>query len=366
VRRILITGGAGFIGSRLARTLIEDDPNRRVLVFDNLHPQVHGDHPAPQDWGRQVQFVHADVRDRNRLSQAVSDIEPDTAFHLAAETGTAQSKECMSRYCDVNVTGTANLLESLQSHAPMLQRVVLASSRAVYGEGTCRNSHGQIMAPSTRSEEDLHAGRFDPTDTDGNVLTPIPTPEDSRPAPVSVYGSTKLMQEYLVQQAATSSAWQPIVLRFQNVYGPGQSLSNPYTGVLSIFCSQILAGTTLNIYEDGHIVRDFVYVDDVVRALVLAGKTGHRVPGPVNIGSGIGTKILDAAKILIDLLGGVKGYRISGQYRAGDIRYAVGDITLARDVLNWRPEVDLQSGLHLLAEWARKHPHVHNTSGRSV
>ena len=354
MKRILITGGAGFIGSRLAQALTDDDPDRQIMVFDSLHPQVHGHHPSPRNWSGRVQFVQADIRDTNLLAQAVDAIDPDTVFHLAAETGTAQSRDCISRYCDVNVTGTANLLECLHSNAPNLQRVILASSRAVYGEGAHRNSNGQIVVPPPRSEARMRAGQFDPVDKQGSALTPVPTSEDVGPAPVSVYGSTKLMQEYLVEQASSGNSWRPFILRFQNVYGPGQSMSNPYTGVLSIFCSQILAGVSLNIYEDGNIVRDFVYVDDVVRALVLAGRGEREVPGPVNIGSGAPTRILDAATILLNLLGGSSGYQISGQYRVGDIRFAVGDISVARKVLDWAPQVDLRTGLGLLANWAGK------------
>jgi dTDP-L-rhamnose 4-epimerase len=324
------------------------------MVFDNLHPQVHGHHPSPGNWSGQVEFVQADIRDRSLLTQAIDAIDPDTVFHLAAETGTAQSRDCLSRYCDVNVTGTANLLECLHSNARSLQRVILASSRAVYGEGAHRNSSGQIVVPPPRNEARMRAGQFDPVDKEGSALTPVPTSEDVSPAPVSVYGSTKLMQEYLVEQAASGRAWRPVILRFQNVYGPGQSMSNPYTGVLSIFCSQILAGVSLNVYEDGNIVRDFVYVDDVVRALVSAGSSECKISGPVNIGSGTPTRILDAATILLDLLGGNSGYQISGQYRTGDIRFAVGDISVARKVLVWAPQVDLRRGLGLLADWAEK------------
>ena len=355
MKHILITGGAGFIGSRLTRALIDEVPGRRILVFDNLHSQVHGESPVSPVWGPQVQFVRGDIRDKDHLSHAVSDIKPDTVFHLAAETGTGQSNDCMTRYCDVNVTGTANLLEALKAHAPELQRVILSSSRAVYGEGSFRNSMGQIVAPSRRSEVYMQSGRFDLVDQDGSALAPIPTGEDARPSPVSVYGSTKLMQEYLVEHAAADSSWSPVILRFQNVYGPGQSLHNPYTGVLSIFCSQILAGTQLNIYEDGDIVRDFVYVDDVVRALLSAGGATQPIRGPINIGYGVPTKILDAAAILLELLGGGNGYRITGQYRTGDIRFAVADISKARDTLGWNPQVDFRSGLRLLVKWAREH-----------
>ena len=363
MKRILITGGAGFIGSRLVRGLMEEEPTRRILVFDNLHPQIHGDNAAPPDSNAQVQFVQGDVCDRHRLSDAIAEIQPDTVFHLAAETGTAQSKDCMSRYCEVNVVGTANLMEGLKERAPALERVVLSSSRAVYGEGCYCDADAQIVAPSPRTELRMQSGRFEVVDENGKALTPIPTPEGARTAPVSVYGSTKLMQEYLVQQAAADCSWQPVILRFQNVYGPGQSLRNPYTGVLSIFCSQILAGMSLNIFEDGNIVRDFVYVEDVVRALMLSGNIARPILNPVNIGSGVPVTILETAKILIDILGGA-GYRISGQYRAGDVRFAVGDITRARALMGWMPSVDLKTGLRLLAGWAREHEPAHNASGR--
>lgn len=349
---VLITGGAGFIGSRLARVLAAH--HDRVVVLDSLHPQVHGTDARWPRLPENVALIRASVENRAAVADAVAAADPVLVYHLAAETGTGQSYDEIARYCSVNVTGTAILVEELKRGAPRLARVVLAGSRAVYGEGAHRDLHGGIVAPDARSPERMRAGDFRPRDASGDLLVPVPTPENLPPRPSSVYASTKLMQEYTIEQGLAGTGVLPVLLRFQNVYGPGQSLRNPYTGVLSIFCSQILAGRTLNIYEDGEIVRDFVFVDDVVDALVRAGSTEAPGTEPINIGSGEKVTILEAALTLLRSLGVPESrLEITGNFRLGDIRYAVADISRAAERLNWRPTVPLARGLAMLADWSR-------------
>jgi dTDP-L-rhamnose 4-epimerase len=322
------------------------------VVFDNLHPQVHGENAAFPEFDENVFCAREDICDAAAIQRAVAQHAPDLIFHLSAETGTGQSYDLLSRYCAVNVSGTACLIEALRQ-AGKVSRLVLAGSRAVYGEGLWRGQDGRLLVPPPREPQCLAKGQFIPTSVSGEPLEPMATPEDVSPAPASIYGSTKLMQEYLVSQGTVGSAVESVILRFQNVYGPGQTLRNPYTGVLSIFCGQILSGQRLNIYEDGEIVRDFVFVDDVVEALMLAG-TAASAPAPINIGSGRPASILSVARLLLQALDAPSDrLRISGDFRAGDVRYAVADILRAKERLAWQPRVSLEDGLRQLASWAR-------------
>lgn len=349
--RYFLTGGAGFIGSRLANRLAAT-PGSDVTVYDNLHPQVHGAAQHPAGLAENIRFIRGDVGDREALTRALTDAAPDAVTHLAAETGTGQSADEPSRYCHTNVTGTANLIEAMRA-ANTVSRVVLPSSRAVYGEGPYRAADGTVIIPPARSDGDMRRGRFAPLPE--QALTPLPVRSDTPVAPCSIYASTKLMQEYLLTQGALG-AWHTAVLRLQNVYGPGQSLKNPYTGVLSIFSQQILEGKTLNIFEDGAIVRDFVFVDDVVDALYRALFADGLPDGlPVNIGSGTPATILDAARILLTQLGAPETRtRVSGDYRPGDIRHACADIGEAARFLGWQPQVSLEDGLSRLARWVQE------------
>ncbi|KNG92246.1 NAD-dependent epimerase/dehydratase family protein [Pseudaestuariivita atlantica] len=351
--RVFITGGAGFIGSRLAASFAD---SAEVTVYDNLHPQVH--EGCPGNLARvkacDAKLIEADIRDAAALGAALEAADPDVVYHLAAETGTGQSFDEPGRYTEINVMGTTHLIEAMRRLPARPRRVVLAGSRSVYGEGAHRTEAGHLVVAPARDEAAMAAGDFAPRAADGGKLVPVATQADCPVAPASVYASTKLMQEYLLEQAFWGSDTQVGILRLQNVYGAGQSINNPYTGVLSIFARQVLEGKTLNIFEDGEIVRDFVHVDDVVRAFHAMGVVGQ-VPGRiVDIGAGEATTIREVAEKMLTLLGADAGnYRVTGAFRPGDIRYAVADTSAAREDLGWAPERSLDDGLAELAEWSR-------------
>ena len=353
-RKVMITGGAGFIGSWLT-DLIKDECE--VTLFDNLHPQVHGLDPSKARaaaTARADRFIEGDVGDKPTLETAIRETQPDIVYHLAAETGTGQSYDEPTRYNHVNVIGTTHLVEAIRAHGPSVSRVVVAGSRSVYGEGACRDTEGRIVTAPPREMHRMEAGDFGLYSSDGAPLTPIPTPEDIKLMPASVYASSKLMQEYLIEQCFQGTDVEVSILRLQNVYGPGQSLKNPYTGVISIMSQQIEQGKRLNVYEDGDIVRDFVFVGDVARAFAMAGLGEAPTNGPINVGLGQPTSILDMAEALLRLYGHDPSERdITGNFRAGDVRYAVGDIERARTVLGFTPEVSFQDGLHRFFDWAR-------------
>jgi len=355
MKNILITGGAGFIGSRLARALLAQDPARRVWLLDNLHPQVHGpDAPEPQ-LGAGTHFVRGDVGEAEDVRRAVSLARPDVVYHLAAETGTGQSYDEPARYCRANVQGTTHLVEAIRKEG-CTRRVVLAASRAVYGEGAYRDRQGRVCVGLPREAAAMGRGAFGVQLPEGHEGPGEAAPSRAGlpPAPASVYASSKLMQEYLLAQAGEGASWKATMLRFQNVYGPGQSLRNPYTGVLSIFARQLLEGADLDIYEDGEIARDFVFVDDVVDALVRAGGTDLPHGTTLDIGLGQAVTILAVAKSLMRALGRPEdSYRITGAFRVGDIRHACADIAAAQRLLGWTPRVGVDEGLGRLAQWAQ-------------
>lgn len=346
-KRVLITGGAGFIGSRLTRALASH--GAVVTLYDNLLEQVHGSDPCIDLPGK---LIVGDVRDHAGTQAAVYESNPEIVVHLAAETGTGQSADEPSRYTDVNVVGTARLIEILREQETPPERFVLAATRAVYGEGAYRNKRGEILVPPPRDLSIMQQGRFEVFDTDGSALQPVPTDTNLPPMPGSVYGSSKLMQEYLLTQ--TPAPWQSVILRLQNVYGPGQSLRNPYTGVLSIFSNQAMRGQAVKVYEDGEIYRDFVFVDDVVDAFVAGCHEPAFLSGTFNIGTGKPTSILYAAQLIMRELGLPEDrVSVNGAFRPGDIRYAVADIerTLATGV--WTPKVYPEEGIGSLVAWAR-------------
>jgi dTDP-L-rhamnose 4-epimerase len=353
LRRVLITGGAGFIGSRLALRLRAD--GYEVTVLDNLAPQVHTQQPEGSSLYRaiagQVRFVRGDVTDRGQLQAALR--EQDAVVHLAAETGTGQSMYEIERYCRVNVGGTAQLLELLANSEHQVRRLLVASSRAIYGEGKYLSADGRVVYPPPRVAEDMSRGDFAVKEPgSGQELAVTATDEESRLHPASVYGVTKLTQEQLVLTACPGIGVAPVALRYQNVYGPGQSLSNPYTGILSIFSNLIMSRKALNVFEDGLESRDFVYVDDAVQATVLALEHEAAVGEAFNVGSGRPVSVHSVAQTLVRLLGIAVPIGISGNFRIGDVRHNYACLKKITDRLGFVPQYDFEHGAARFCEWA--------------
>jgi len=357
---VLITGGAGFIGSHLASLLIEQGMTLRIL--DPLSPQIHGELPHGLDWlsNSCIDYVRGCVTDRRAVEAALAGVQ--YVVHLAAETGTGQSMYEISKYSFVNTHGTAQLLDVLaSSRSHSVSRLVLASSRSVFGEGAytckiCSNSTKRV-SPPPRSVEQLTSHRWNPICTAcGSDLVAIPTLESDPVSPASVYAATKYAQEDLVRIVCQSIDIDHSILRFQNVYGEGQSLKNPYTGILSIFSTRIRRGLDLPIFEDGLESRDFVHVDDVARAIVAAISSPSPVAGVINIGSGIGTSVIDVAQELMTALGIEVPLRVTGEYRIGDIRHNIADISRFCTLLPGGPQISLAEGLARFAAWVNTQP----------
>lgn len=349
---VLITGGAGFIGCSLARRLV--DLGLPVTVLDVLHPQVHGRVERPADLPRGAKLIIGDVTDPVAVADALADARPSTVVHLAAETGTAQSLRSASRHGLVNVVGTTRLLDAMAALDTPPRHVVLASSRAVYGEGQWCDEHGTVFSPGPRLPEDLAAGRFDPVGPTGSPAVALPHRAGTTPTePASVYGATKLAQEHLLSAwcAATSTALS--ILRLQNVYGPGQSLTNDYAGVLAGFARTAIAGDVIDVFEDGAIRRDFVFVDDAsaaIGAAVLSPPARRRL---VDIGTGESVSML-AVAAAIAATADAPPPVVSGRFRNGDVRAAGCDISAASAELRYRPIWSLERGLGALVLSVRR------------
>lgn len=352
--RILITGGAGFIGSAL--TVALDQRGDEVTVLDNLSPQIHG-HNAVSDLTYKlpssVKFIRGDVRNRSDLENAVSGQE--VIVHLAAETGTGQSMYEVDKYVDVNVRGTALLMDVLakkEASSSSVRRLVVASSRAIYGEGKYQRGH-RFVYPEMRKLEDLQNGIFDCRDPEsGEIVVPVPTDEKSKIHPTSIYGITKQVQEQLVLVGGAVADVETISLRFQNVYGPGQSLKNPYTGILSIFSTLLLQGKDVNVFEDGKESRDFVYIDDVIAATISAIDADSNGEA-YNIGTGVSTDVHTVACRLKHYYESNGRIRVSGNFRIGDIRHNIADLNKAKRDLGFSPKFDFEAGLKLFTDWVK-------------
>lgn len=352
---VLITGGAGFIGTRLTRKFV--DAGYDVTILDALIPQVHGEDAERTSslFGSVADIadvIRGSVTDAEAIARAVEG--NSIVVHLAAETGTGQSMYEIDRYVEANVGGTGKLLDFLTNHDSEVRRLVVASSRSIYGEGAYKRANGQIVYPPPRAEADLSAGIFEVRDSEtGEPLTPVSTPESAKLHPSSVYGITKQMQESLVMTVAPGIGIEPVSLRYQNVYGPGQSLKNPYTGILSIFSTLITQGREINIFEDGKESRDFVYIDDVVDATFLAAVHPDAAGHIFNVGSGIATTVDDVVSALFAAFGKQVPTRVSGNYRIGDIRYNVADTERLRKRLGFAPRVDFGDGVRRFVEWVQ-------------
>jgi dTDP-L-rhamnose 4-epimerase len=344
--KVLITGGAGFIGRRVARELL--GRGHEVRVLDSMIEQVHGDTERPEDLDPQVELIRADVRDGDAVTRALKGV--DSVVHLAAEVGVGQSMYAVERYTSVNDVGTAVLFEKLIDSP--VRRVVTASSMSIYGEGLYRDADGELVQEAKRQARTSESEGWDPVDPQGRPLVPVATPEWKRPDLASIYALNKYVQERTTMIMAEAYGIEGVCLRLFNVYGPGQALSNPYTGVLAIFASRLLNGQQPMIYEDGEQRRDFVYVGDVARAFADALELPQANRGIFNIGSGHDRSVTEVAQELARAMGKNDiAPQIVGKSRIGDIRHCFCDGSTAADKLGFRAEKDFQEGLAELAEW---------------
>lgn len=349
---VLITGGAGFIGTHLTRRLLRD--GYAVTVFDSFLPQIHGDtRSLPADIRNDVELVVGDVCDSDTLHGALRG--KDVVVHLAAETGTGQSMYEVVRYQSVNIGGTANLMDYLvNSRESAVRKVVVASSRAIYGEGKYRCAEHGVVYPENRRAEEMKAGIFDPLcPLCSAPCVMLPTDELSLVHPASFYGLSKQVQEQMVLMYARTLGISGYALRYQNVYGPGQSLNNPYTGILAIFSTRARQGLPINIFEDGRESRDFVYIADVIEATARCIDDRSRGVGAFNVGSGVATTVLELAENIVPFFNSPSELKISGDFRIGDIRHNVADIAKITAELGFRPEWAFEKGLAEFLSWAQ-------------
>ena len=350
-KKVLVTGGAGFVGSHLVDALLERGD--RVRVFDNLDPQVHGPEQRKPPWlPTDAEFQQGDVRDADAVARALEGME--TVYHLAAAVGVGQSMYQITPYTATNTLGTAHLLQTLVDREMELERLVVASSMSIYGEGRYRRPDGSAPNTTERPAEQLRAHDWEVRDTDGTPLVPQPTDEAKPLDPTSIYALTKADQEAMTLQIGRAYGIPSVALRFFNIYGPRQALSNPYTGVAAIFSSRLLNGNPPIIFEDGKQSRDFVSVHDIVRALLLAGEQPEAVGQAINVGSGRSVTIREVADTLAEVMEVETEPEVTGRYRVGDIRHCFADITRARELLGYEPQISLEEGMRELVGWLRE------------
>lgn len=340
----VVTGGAGFIGCAVSGGLAQAFD--RVIAVDNLHPQIHERPERPPALDDAVELRRLDVTEEADWDTLLDEVHPDTVIHLAAETGTGQSLTEASRHALVNVVGTTRMLDALVRHDALPERIVLTSSRAVYGEGAWAREDGTTTYPAQRTHAMLDAAQWD-----FPGLMPLPQCSDKVEArPANVYAATKFCQENLITSWCGSMGVTPVLYRLQNVYGPGQSLVNLYTGIVSLFVRLARSGHSIPVYEDGAIVRDFVYIDDVVAAVVAGALHSPATSVPYDIGTGERTTIMEVAKMVAHRYGAPAPH-VTGQYRDGDVRATWADISRARHALTWEPHVSVSDGIGRLCEW---------------
>lgn len=347
---VLITGGGGFIGCRLAEVLVHT--GYTVFAADILHPQVHPSRTRPTDLNDAVAFIPFDVTVAETWEPVLRMAQPDIVVHLAAETGTGQSLAEASRHGMVNVVGTTRMLDALYQLPSRPQHIVLASSRAVYGDGAWRSADGAVHYPGLRSHHSLTQSQWDHRGPNGEPLVALPSAADQTEThPTNIYAATKLAQEHMLQAWTAATDTQLSILRLQNVFGPGQSLGNSYTGVLTFFANQVASGQPIDVYEDGNIIRDFVFIADVAQALAATIESPPDTVRTVDIGSGTATTILEVANAIARLGNGPEP-RISGRFRDGDVRAASCTLDAAVRELGYAPKTTLDAGVVELLEWA--------------
>ncbi|HAV4996868.1 NAD-dependent epimerase/dehydratase family protein [Acinetobacter nosocomialis] len=351
-KNVLITGGAGFIGSNLALKLISKGYN--VTVLDNLSPQIHGDNPQESSplflsIKDKVNFILGTVTSKSDWELALKD--QDAIIHLAAETGTGQSMYEVQKYVDVNINGTALMLDLLVNNSYPVKKVIVASSRSIYGEGKYISKELGVVYPTQRTADYMDQKDFEVKYHGSSELELVATDEESKIHPSSVYGITKQNQEQMVLTVCSSMGIAGVAFRYQNVYGPGQSLKNPYTGILSIFSTQIKNGNKINIFEDGKESRDFVYIDDVVEATILGLEKEEANNQVFNVGTGIATSVITVADQLVKNYNIDVPITISGNYRLGDIRHNYADLTKIKKYLGFEPKVSFEEGIKKFTQW---------------
>lgn len=352
MKKILITGGAGFIGSRLALKLASK--GYEITVLDNLSVQIHGENPEEdsplyKSIISKVKFIKGSVTSMDDWRKAI--FEQDVVVHFAAETGTGQSMYEIRKYVDVNINGTAIGLDLLANEGHNVKKFIIASSRSIYGEGKYLSSELGVVYPKHRNKEFMDKGDFDVKYEGCSSLELLATDENSKIHPSSIYGITKQNQEQMVMTACPNLGIAPVSFRYQNVYGPGQSLKNPYTGILSIFSTQIKNGNAINIFEDGKESRDFVFVDDVVDATILGIEMNAADNEIFNVGSGLPISVLEVANSLIENYRKNVPVIVSGNYRFGDIRHNFADLTKIRETLGYSPKFTFEKGIKEFTNW---------------
>jgi dTDP-L-rhamnose 4-epimerase len=347
--KVLVTGGAGFIGSHLVDGLLERGYEVRLL--DALVPQVHGtERKRPAYLDPRAELLVGNIEDAASVSQALQGVE--CVIHLASAVGVGQSMYQIVDYCRTNVMGTATLLQAIVDSKIPLKSLVVASSMSVYGEGRYRAGSGELVNPELRGEAQLAASDWEMQDQTGNALQPVPTDEAKPLAPASVYAINKRDQEEMCLKVGTAYGIPTTALRFFNVYGSRQALSNPYTGVAAIFCARLLNDRPPLVFEDGLQRRDFVHVQDVAQAIISAAE--KPLPGEaINIGSGTAVSVIEIAEVLSSEMKKDISSRILGKYRNGDIRHCFADISKARRLLGWIPSRTFRDGIPELVEWVQ-------------